>query len=121
MVGQVVNKGYHTHVGEQLAMQTPNDTTPAPVLTPNASMTSGAGPSEVPIHHVAHLDGYADPIKLGFALSVTFVVGVLQVRTRDNDKSLEYIFDIFWKNKFLKKMVFGKKRFDLLLSRYRSP
>ncbi|KAH3816866.1 hypothetical protein DPMN_118390 [Dreissena polymorpha] len=78
MVGQVVTKGYNSHVGHKIlnADGTSNFTSLATGLLSNATTL-------MPIPQIEPLvqtDGYANPIKLGFALSLTFVVGVVQVR-----------------------------------------
>ena len=74
MVGQVVNRGYQMHLGESaeivnttFSVMTSNGTTSNPVIKPLVTQP----PVEV--------EGYANPVKLGYALSVTFVVGCLQV------------------------------------------
>ena len=75
MVGQVVNRGYQMHLGKHAeiinatvdTMMTLNGTTSNPVIKPMVTQT----PLEA--------EGYANPVKLGYALSVTFVVGCIQV------------------------------------------
>ncbi|KAL4226719.1 hypothetical protein ACF0H5_014699 [Mactra antiquata] len=69
MVGQVVNKGYQAHVGETI-LAVKNTTT----ILNNTVVTSNPH-----IEPIMQSDGYANPIKLGHALSVTFVVGCLQL------------------------------------------
>ncbi|WAR25029.1 S26A2-like protein [Mya arenaria] len=74
MVGQVVNKGYQSHVG--LKVLNEGNSTLAPMLLGNGSTLIPPNPQIEPL---VRTDGYANPIKLGFALSLTFVVGVVQL------------------------------------------
>lgn len=72
MVGQVVNKGYQAHVGAKVL--TSSNSTVAELLSTNT--TASPNPQIEPL---VQSEGYANPIKLGHALSVTFVVGCVQV------------------------------------------
>ena len=75
MVGQVVNRGYQMHLGQHAEVvnttvataTTFNTTTLNPVIKPLVTDTPPGA------------EGYANPVKLGYALSVTFVVGCIQV------------------------------------------
>ena len=74
MVGQVVNRGYQMHLGNAAeivnttAATAANGTVANPVIVPLVTPTPSTA------------EGYANPVKLGYALSVTFVVGCFQVR-----------------------------------------
>ena len=72
MVGQVVNKGYHTHVGAKVL--TSDNVSVTELLSTNTTISPN--PQVEPL---VQTDGYAHPIKLAHALSVTFVVGCMQV------------------------------------------
>jgi len=79
MVGQVVNKGYHTHVGQKILLQNDNVSTPLGLLSNGTT----AMPNPL-IEPLVRSDGYANPVKLGFALSLTFVVGIIQVCSKQS-------------------------------------
>ncbi|XP_045165867.2 solute carrier family 26 member 6-like [Mercenaria mercenaria] len=72
MVGQVVNKGYQTHVGAKVL--TSDNASVTTLLSTNTTLSPN--PQVEPL---VQTDGYANPIKLGHALSVTFVVGCMQL------------------------------------------
>ena len=76
MVGQVVNRGYQMHLGQAAEVV---NTTVAPLM--NGTNTNPVIKLLVPPTPTS-AEGYANPVKLGYALSVTFVVGCLQVRRR---------------------------------------
>lgn len=78
MVGQVVTRGYNSHVGQKILNEDgiSNLTSLATGLLSNATTLM----PDLQVEPLVRTDGYANPVKLGFALSLTFVVGVVQVR-----------------------------------------
>lgn len=75
MVGQVVNRGYQSHVGQKVLTEGNETFTPGVDVIPGSSNLS----FDPKIEPLVHTDGYANPVKLGYALSLTFVVGAVQV------------------------------------------
>lgn len=73
MVGQVVNRGYQSHVGQKVLNEGNRTFTPG-ILPTNMSVLA-----DPQIEPLVHSEGYANPVKLGHALSLTFVVGSVQV------------------------------------------
>lgn len=73
MVGQVVNRGYQSHVGHKVL--TEGNAT----FTPGVHATNSTMIGQPSIEPLVHSAGYANPVKLGYALSLTFVVGSVQV------------------------------------------
>ena len=77
-----MNRGYQMHLGQVAEI----------VNTTAATLTNGTvgDPVIVPLvtPSPSSAEGYANPVKLGYALSVTFVVGCLQVRHFYFDLSL---------------------------------
>lgn len=78
MVGQVVNRGYQSHVGQKVLTEGNETFTPGVHGIPGSSNLT----LDPQIEPLVHTDGYANPVKLGYALSLTFVVGAVQVSVR---------------------------------------
>jgi len=81
MVGQVVNRGYQSHVGLKVLSEGNSTYTPGIQVTHTGVHLTNATLAAMNPHiePLVHQAGYANPVKLGHALSLTFVVGVVQV------------------------------------------